>query len=251
MSREKPQKNPKLRLDQLLVDRGLFETRTKAQAALMAGKIRLHGTDIPKAGQSVTEDAKIEVLKDAVPFVSRGGLKLQAALDAFPIKVEGRTALDLGSSTGGFTDCLLQHGAAKVFAVDVGTAQLDDALRKDKRVVSLEKTHAKLLTPELLGGEAPDLLVADVSFISLTKVLESALAVLARPCELVLLVKPQFELEPKKVPRGVVREEAHRQEAIERVREAAKTLNLEEKGLIESPAKGPKGNIEYLLYLKG
>jgi 23S rRNA (cytidine1920-2'-O)/16S rRNA (cytidine1409-2'-O)-methyltransferase len=250
VSRAKGKKPPKLRLDQLLVDRGLFPTRTKAQAAVMAGKVRLEGVDRPKAGQSVSEDAKVEILEDAVPFVSRGGLKLQAALDAFPIKVEGRVALDLGASTGGFTDCLLQRGAAKVYAVDVGTAQLDDKLRKDPRVVSLEKTHAKDLTPKLLGEPAPDLLVCDVSFISLTKVLEPALAVLAHPCELVLLVKPQFELEPKKVPKGVVREQAHRDEAVERVRTAAKDLGLSDHGLLESPAKGPKGNLEYLLFLK-
>ena len=217
----------------------------------MAGKVRLQGADRPKAGQSVSEDSSVEILKDAVPFVSRGGLKLQAALEAFPIKIQGRTALDLGASTGGFTDCLLQHGAAKVYAVDVGTAQLDQTLKNDPRVVSLEQTHAKNLTPALLDGAAPDLLVADVSFISLTKVLAPALAVLGRPCELIVLIKPQFELEPKKVPRGVVREEEHRKEAIERVRAAAKELKLQEEGLVVSPAKGPKGNIEYLLYLKG
>ena len=250
MTRQKQKKAPKLRLDQILVDRGLFATRSKAQAAVMAGKVRLKNVDRPKAGQSVSEDAPIEILEDAVPFVSRGGLKLRAALDAFPVEVEGRVALDLGASTGGFTDCLLQRGAATVFAVDVGTAQLDLKLKADPRVVSLEKTHARDLTPELLGGAAPDLLVADVSFISLTKALPPALAVLAHPCELIVLIKPQFELEPKKVPKGVVREESFRRQAIERVRACAKDLGLRELGIIESPAKGPKGNVEYLLYLE-
>ncbi|MFH2204200.1 MAG: TlyA family RNA methyltransferase [Elusimicrobiota bacterium] len=241
----------KLRLDALLVERGLFASRTKAQAALMAGKVLLNDRPATKAGTPVKADVRIEVLKDAVPYVSRGGLKLAAGLDAFRLDVRGRTALDLGASTGGFTDCLLQRGAAKVYAVDVGHGQLDSRLREDPRVICREKTHAKNLTPELLGGasERIDLAVIDVSFISLTLVLPPALACLQAPCEVVALIKPQFELEPKKAPKGVVRQESYRREAVEKVRAAARGLGLKERGLMESPVKGPKGNVEFLLYL--
>ena len=251
MTRERPQKQKKKRLDAVLIERGFFSTRAKAQAAVMAGKVRLPGNDHPKPGQPTADDSPIEILEDAVPFVSRGGLKLAAALDAFPVAVADRIVLDLGASTGGFTDCLLQRGAAKVYAVDVGHGQLDAKLRADPRVLCLEKTHARDLTPELLRGARPDFLVADVSFISLTKALPPALAVLARPCELIVLVKPQFELEPKLVPKGVVRSEMDRQAALRRVRGAAAALGLTERGMIPSPVKGAKGNIEFLVYLAG
>lgn len=237
----------KRRLDQLLVERGLFATRAKAQAAIMAGKVRVEGHASPKAGSPVAEDAAVAVLPDACPFVSRGGLKLAAALDAFAIDPRGRVALDLGASTGGFTDCLLQRGAACVHAVDVGHGQLDAKLRADARVKVYEGLHARDLSPELLSPR-PDLAVIDVSFISLTRVLGPALACLARPGELVALVKPQFELEPKKVPKGIVRSPEHREEALARVRAAAAELGLRERGALESPVHGAKGNVETLVF---
>lgn len=237
----------KIRLDLLLVERGHFATRTKAQAALMAGKVRVPGKDAPKPGDLVQRDCLVEIVADACPYVSRGGLKLAGALDAFKLDPVGRTALDLGASTGGFTDCLLKRGAAKVYAVDVGHGQLDASLRADPRVVNLEKTHARDLVPESFAP-GPTLAVVDVSFISLTMVLPPLLACLARPADVVALVKPQFELQPKKTPKGIVKDEAHRREALERVRAAAATLGLAELGCIDSPLAGAKGNVEFLVH---
>lgn len=236
------------RLDLLLVERGLFETRSKAQAAVMAGLVLVDGKPAGKAGDAVSEDAELSLKSDPCPYVSRGGLKLKAALDAFSMDVRGRVCLDVGASTGGFTDCLLQHGAAKVYAVDVGTAQLDSRLRSDPRVVSRENTHARLLRPEWFDPR-PSLAVADVSFISLTQVLPFIVPCLAGPRELVVLVKPQFEVGPKLAPKGVVRDPAVRAQAVEKVRAAAAALGLAERGVVESPAKGPKGNAEFLMRL--
>jgi 23S rRNA (cytidine1920-2'-O)/16S rRNA (cytidine1409-2'-O)-methyltransferase len=238
------------RLDLLLVERGLFETRSKALAAVMAGLVLVDGRPATKAGEPVAEDAELALKSDPCPFVSRGGLKLRAALAAFPIATKDRVCLDLGASTGGFTDCLLQAGAAKVYAVDVGTAQLASKLKADPRVVSRENTHAKLLRPEQFDPR-PTLGVADVSFISLSQVLPFLLPCLAAPAELVVLVKPQFEVGPKLAPKGVVRDPAVRLQAVDKIRAAAAALGLAERGLIESPAKGPKGNLEFLLWLSG
>ena len=236
----------KRRLDQLLVDRGHYPTRTKAQAAIMAGSVRVAGHPRPKAGLQLPEDALVEIVADACPYVSRGGLKLAGALDAFAVDPKGRVALDVGASTGGFTDCLLQRGAALVFAIDVGHGQLDAKLRADARVRAREGLHARDLAPELLEPR-PDLAVIDVSFISLTKVLPPVVACLKRPFDLVALIKPQFELEAKKTPQGIVRAPEHRAEAVERVRAAARALELRETGLIESPIHGAKGNVELLI----
>lgn len=236
------------RLDLLLVERGLFETRSKAQAAVMAGLVLVDGKPAVKAGDAIAEDAELSLKSDPCPFVSRGGLKLRAALDAFPVVVKDRVCLDVGASTGGFTDCLLQAGASKVYAIDVGTAQLDSRLRSDPRVVSRENTHARLLKPEWFSPR-PTLAVADVSFISLSQVLPFILPCLADPYELVVLVKPQFEVGPKLAPKGVVREESVRQQAVQKIRAAAALLGLRETGVIASPAKGPKGNVEYLMHL--
>jgi len=236
------------RLDLLLVERGLFETRSKAQAAVMAGLVLVGGRPAAKAGDAVAEDAELALKSDPCPYVSRGGLKLKAALDAFKVDVRDRVCLDVGSSTGGFTDCLLQAGAAKVYAIDVGTAQLDSRLKTDARVASRENTHAKLLRPEWFEPR-PTLAVVDVSFISLTQVLPFVLPCLAEPAELVVLVKPQFEVGPKLAPKGVVRDEAARRAAVEKVRAGAAALGLAEAGLVESPLKGPKGNVEFLLRL--
>ncbi len=236
------------RLDIFLVEKGFFETRTKAQAAVMAGLVLVNGIPAGKAGDSVPEDAVLSLKSDPCPYVSRGGLKLKAALDAFSIAAEGRVCMDVGASTGGFTDCLLQSGASKVYAIDVGTAQLADKLKNDPRVVSREQTHAKLLKPEWFDPK-PSLAVMDVSFISSAQVLPFVLPCLAVPFELVVLVKPQFEVGPKLAPGGVVRDPAVRLQAVEKIRVAATELGLTEKGLLESPVVGPKGNHEFLLLL--
>ena len=215
----------------------------------MAGKVWVEGQPHPKAGLQIYSDVQIRIEPDVCPYVSRGGLKLAAALKQFAIHAQGRTALDLGASTGGFTDCLLQNGASRVYAVDVGTKQLDQKLRNEPRVVVMENTHARELEPGMFDP-LPDLCVADVSFISLSKVLPHVLPCVRKPSEFILLIKPQFELEPKKVPKGIVRLEENRKEAVDRVRQAAERLGLSELGLIESPIKGSRGNIEYLLHLR-
>lgn len=237
------------RLDLLLVERGLFESRTKAQAAVMAGLILVDGKSAGKAGEMIGEHSVLSLKSDPCPYVSRGGLKLKAALDEFSIAAEGRVCLDVGASTGGFTDCLLQAGAARVYSIDVGTAQLDSRLKKDPRVVSREQTHAKLLRPEWFDPK-PDLAVMDVSFISSAQVLAFVLPCLAGPFEFIVLVKPQFEVGPKLAPQGVVRDPAVRLQAVEKIRDAAAKLGLVSAGLLESPVIGPKGNHEFLLLLK-
>ena len=238
------------RLDVSLVEKGLFPTRTKAQAAIMAGLILIDGKpSAGKAGEMIGQDAVLSLKSDPCPYVSRGGLKLKSALDSFNIAAAGRVCLDVGSSTGGFTDCLLQSGASKVYAVDVGTAQLDSRLKSDPRVVSREQTHAKLLKPEWFDPR-PSLAVMDVSFISSAQVLPFVIPCLAAPFEFVVLVKPQFEVGPKLAPQGVVRDPAVRLQAVDKIRAAAKELGLAEAGMLESPVVGPKGNHEFLLLLK-
>ena len=214
----------------------------------MAGLVLVDGRPALKAGEPVADEAELSLKSDPCPYVSRGGLKLRAALDAFKIETEGRICLDVGASTGGFTDCLLQAGAAKVYAIDVGTAQLHSKLKTDPRVVSRENVHAKNLVPESFSPR-PTIAVVDVSFISLAQVLPFIIPCLIEPGELVVLVKPQFEVGPKLAPKGVVRDPAVRVQAIDKIRAAAKALGLAERGLLESPAKGPKGNIEFLLWL--
>ena len=240
---------PRARLDIALVDRGLFETRAKAQAAVMAGLVLVDGRPAAKAGEPVAEDAELSLKAAPCPYVSRGGLKLKGALDAFrELDVRGRVCLDVGASTGGFSDCLLQSGAAKIYAVDVGTAQLHPRLKSDPRVVSREETHARLLRPEWFNPR-PSLAVADVSFISLAQVLPFIVPCLAAPADMIVLVKPQFEVGPKLAPKGVVRDPETRRAAVDKIRAAAATLRLTERGLIEAPIKGPKGNAEFLLWL--
>lgn len=241
-------KKNRLRLDVLLVERGLFETRAKAQAAVMAGKIKARGLPALKAGVSYPDDVALEVVGDACPYVSRGGLKLESALKAFGVNVKDRVCLDVGASTGGFTDCLLKNGASKVYAVDVGTSQLDVKLRGDARVVNLEQTHARTLRAEQFDPR-PNLAVIDVAFISLTMVLPYAARCLAAPYDILALIKPQFELTPKQVPKGVVKTDEDRRKAVEKVRASLATLPVREMGLMECPVHGPKGNIEYFLWL--
>ncbi|MBI4678539.1 MAG: TlyA family RNA methyltransferase [Elusimicrobia bacterium] len=237
----------KKRLDILLVERGLFATRAKAQAAVMAGTVLVDGSLETKAGAPVSDEAPIEVAA-ACPFVSRGGLKLEAALKSFPVEVHGEVCLDVGASTGGFTDCLLQRGAAKVYAADVGHGQLDAKLRQDPRVTSLEKTHARDLSAARFDPR-PNLAVIDVSFISLTKVLPHVVRCLGPRFHIVALVKPQFELGPKEAPKGVVRDADKRLKAVDLVRAVLPSLGLREAGTLESPVKGPKGNVEIFIHL--
>lgn len=239
----------RMRLDVLLVEKGLFDTRNKAQAAVMAGLVLVDGKSAGKAGDLIAEGAALSLKADPCPYVSRGGLKLKSALDEFKISVQGRVCLDVGASTGGFTDCLLQAGASKVYAIDVGTAQLDDKLKNDARVVSREQTHAKLLRPEWFSPK-PSLAVMDVSFISSAQVLPFVIPCLCVPFEIVVLIKPQFEVGPKLAPRGVVRDPAVRLSAVDKIRASSLALGLVERGLLESPVVGPKGNHEFLFLLK-
>ena len=240
---------PKLRLDQLLVAHGLAETRSKAQAYIMAGLVYLGEQKLDKSGQLLAEDAPITVRGKEHPWVSRGGMKLARALTDFSIDVQGLIAMDVGSSTGGFTDVLLTHGAAKVYAVDVGTGQLDPKIRHDPRVVVMEQTNARHLTREMVA-DAIDLIVCDASFISLTKVLPAALALAKPQAKLVALIKPQFEVGKAHVSRGkgVITDPALHQWSCDTVRNWLNHAGWTVHGTTESPVKGPKGNTEFLLY---
>jgi 23S rRNA (cytidine1920-2'-O)/16S rRNA (cytidine1409-2'-O)-methyltransferase len=237
----------KLRADQMLVDRGLAESRAKAQALILAGLVFSGERKIDKAGQTLPKDAALEVRGRAHPWVSRGGIKLALALDAFGWDVTGEVALDVGSSTGGFTDVLLQRGAAKVLAVDVGTNQLAWSLRQDPRVVVHEKTNARYLTAEVVT-EPVDIIVCDASFISLAKVLDRALD-FARPGgRLVALVKPQFEAERGEIGKGgVVRDPAVHERVCSAAADWVRSRGWTVEGLAESPITGPEGNVEFLL----
>jgi 23S rRNA (cytidine1920-2'-O)/16S rRNA (cytidine1409-2'-O)-methyltransferase len=239
-------KEARVRLDRLLVDRGLVESRARAEALILAGRVEVEGVERPKPGMTLPPAASVKVLEPLFPWVSRGGVKLAGALDAFGVDPSGRVCLDVGASTGGFTDVLLSRGAARVYAVDVGYGQLHARLRSDPRVVLREKVNARLLGPVEVP-EPVSLVVADLSFISLSLVLP-ALAPLAAPgADFVLLVKPQFESERGEVGRGgIVRDEAVRVRAVERVTGAAARLGLERRGLVESPITGADGNVEFL-----
>ncbi len=242
----------KQRLDMVLVERGLCESRQQAQRVIRAGEVQVDHAVVDKPGTPVAADAEI-LVKVKSPFVSRGGEKLARALAAFPILVEGRIALDGGISTGGFTDCLLQAGAQRVYGIDVGYGQVAWKLRQDERLVLRERTNIRHLMPEDLyeaGEPRPDLGVMDVSFISLTKVLPAFWGLLVPPREVVLLVKPQFEVGRDKVgKKGVVRDTRDHAEAIAAVLACAEQLGWQYRGLTWSPLTGPAGNIEYLLWL--
>ncbi|MDH4229834.1 MAG: TlyA family RNA methyltransferase [Nitrospirota bacterium] len=243
---------PKVRLDQLLVNLGLAETRTRAQALILAGGVRVNGEPATKAGHTVAEDVQVTVAAPE-PFVGRGGKKLAAALDAFGVDPAGRHCLDAGASTGGFTDCLLQRGAARVIAVDVGYGQLDSRIATDLRVVVMDRTNVRHLGPDQLPPPLPDLIVGDLSFISLTVVLPTLCGLLASTAgsEMVLLVKPQFEVGPRHVGKGgIVREPAQRERAVAEVSVAAEAMGLVCTGRIESPITGAKGNVEFLIHLQ-
>jgi 23S rRNA (cytidine1920-2'-O)/16S rRNA (cytidine1409-2'-O)-methyltransferase len=238
------------RLDRALVAKGLAESREKAQALIMAGEVLVKGQKASKPGQPVDPEWPIEVLSRP-PYVSRGGIKLAAALEQFGINVRGRVCLDIGSSTGGFTDCLLQHGAARVHAVDVGAGQLDWRLRKDPRVTVHERINARELRFDDIG-ERVDLIVCDVSFISVTLILPAAVPLLREPPggEMVILVKPQFEAGKGEVGKGgIVRDAEVHRAACERVEAAARGFGFETR-VIESPILGAEGNQEFLLYAR-
>jgi 23S rRNA (cytidine1920-2'-O)/16S rRNA (cytidine1409-2'-O)-methyltransferase len=237
----------KQRADQLLVERGLAESRAKAQALILAGLVFSGERKVDKAGQALAADAPLEVRGRGHPWVSRGGVKLAHALDHFGWDIGGAVALDVGSSTGGFTDVLLHKGAAKVFAIDVGTNQLAWKLRQDARVAVHERTNARYLTEEVVT-EPPDLVVCDASFISLAKVLDKALD-LARPgARLIALVKPQFEAERHEIGKGgVVRDPAVHARVCEAAAEWVRSKGWEVMGVTQSPITGPEGNVEFLL----
>lgn len=244
----------KERLDKYLVDLGYFETKSKASAAILAGHVKINDEYITKAGFQINPSKEYDIQVKSMPFVSRGGFKLKKALDTFPVSIENRICFDAGASTGGFTDCLLQNGAKFVYAVDVGYGQLDWKIRSDKRVKTIERTNLKICDyNEIYEASEPvaDLLVSDLSFISLTKVLEN-LKKLLNPehHEMICLIKPQFEAGKDKVEKGgVVRDNNVHSEVIENVLNFAQTLGYGIKGLTYSSIKGPSGNIEYLVWL--
>ena len=239
----------KERLDVLLVKRGLAETREKAKTTLMAGLVLVNGQKIDKAGTMVKEDAELRLLGNALPYVSRGGLKLEKAMEVVDISLDGKVAADIGASTGGFTDCALQRGATKVFAIDVGYGQLAWKLRSDPRVVNMERTNIRYVRPEDVG-ELIDFASIDVAFISLTKVLEPVKALLGAKGEVVALVKPQFEAGRENVgKKGVVRDPEAHKTVIREVAAYSREIGFFPAGLTFSPIKGPEGNIEYLLHL--
>ena len=240
----------KVRLDVLLVERGLLDSRQKAQANIMAGLVFVNGQRVDKPGTAVAEDAPVEVRGHALPYVSRGGLKLEKAMKTFPITLTGKTCADIGASTGGFTDCMLQNGASKVYAVDVGYGQLDWKLRSDPRVVCLERTNARYLDHEQIPDEL-DFASIDVSFISLKLILPAVANVLKDGGYVASLVKPQFEAGREKVgKKGVVRDPAVHKEVLEHYLEHAREAGFGVLGLTYSPIRGPEGNIEYLGFLQ-
>lgn len=237
----------KERLDVVVHERGLAESRTRAQALILAGQVVVDDQRIDKPGTRIDVDAEVRLKGEVLPYVSRGGLKLKAALDAFSIDVKGAVCADIGASTGGFTDCLLQEGAARVHAIDVGYGQLHEKLRTDPRVISRERVNARHLTDAELP-EPVGVIVIDVSFISLELVLPAVLPRLLPGGTLIALVKPQFEVGPDHLDKGgVVRDAAARSAAIERIRGFVKGQGLTEVGVIDSPVHGPAGNVEALL----
>lgn len=242
---------PKERIDVLLVEQGFFESREKAKAAVMAGLVLSGSERIEKPGMKVPRDIPITVKGAVHPYVSRGGLKLEKALRQFEIDLKERVMLDIGASTGGFTDCALQHGASYVYAIDVGYNQLDWSLRNDPRVNVKERMNFRYMTTEELDGPAPDFASIDVSFISLKIILPPLLELLQRPADIAALIKPQFEAGREKVGKsGVVRDPKVHQEVLETVLNEAVSLGFTLKGLTFSPITGGEGNIEFLAHLR-
>ena len=240
----------KVRLDQLVYELGFTDSRERAKTTVMSGLVFVNGQRADKPGMPVAPDAKVEVHGDALPFVSRGGFKLDKALKVFPVDPAGKVCIDCGASTGGFTDVLLQHGAAKVYAVDVGYGQLAWKLRNDERVVNLERTNLRYVTSEQIP-ELMDLAVMDVSFISIKLVLPAVKALLKPDADLICLIKPQFEAGREEVgKKGVVRDRAVHERVIHGILDFAPEIGLTVMGLDFSPIKGPEGNIEYICHMK-
>ncbi len=244
----------KKRLDQLLVDRGFCSSREKAKRLILAGAVRVNGRTATKPGELISPDATLEV-EEPEKYVSRGGLKLEHALRYFGLDVSGCVAIDIGASTGGFTDCLLQRGAAKVYAIDVGKGQLAWKLRTDPRVVVMEQTNARYLSIEKMpsGFEPVDIVVIDVSFISLEKILPAAVALLKKSGKIVALIKPQFEAGKEQADKGkgVIHDPMVRAAVVEKIRRFVETIGgLKWRGYTESPIKGPAGNVEYLALIE-
>ncbi|HEX3027657.1 MAG TPA: TlyA family RNA methyltransferase [Clostridia bacterium] len=240
----------KRRIDVLLVEKGLEQSRERAKALIMSGLVFADNQRVDKPGDEINPDSQIEIRGNTLRYVSRGGLKLEKAMDAFGLEMNGKVCMDIGASTGGFTDCMLQNGASKVYSVDVGYGQLAWKLRNDPKVVNFERTNIRYLTDEQVG-EQVDFFSVDVSFISLTLVLPVAYRFLKNNGEAVCLIKPQFEAGREKVgKKGVVRDPRVHVEVIEKVCNFAAKLGFVVEGITFSPVKGPEGNIEYLLYLK-
>jgi len=240
----------KVRLDQLVFDKGYTDSRERAKTTIMSGLVFVNGQRADKPGMPVAEDAQIEVRGNALPFVSRGGYKLDKALKVFPVEPEGKTCIDCGASTGGFTDVLLQHGAKKVYAVDVGYGQLAWKLRSDGRVVNLERTNLRYVTEEQIP-EKLDMAVMDVSFISIRLVLPAVKNLLKENADIICLIKPQFEAGREEVgKKGVVRDERVHENVVRGILEFAPGIGLTVMGLDFSPIKGPEGNIEYICHMK-
>ena len=243
----------KKRLDVLLFERGLAESREKAKTIIMSGIVYVNGVKEDKAGGSFPdgEETQIEVRGTGLRYVGRGGLKLEKAMETFGIRLDGMVCMDIGASTGGFTDCMLQNGAAKVYAVDVGHGQLAWKLRNDERVVCMEKTNIRYVVPDDIGGEQLDFASVDVSFISLDKVLPPARSLHRDGAEMVCLIKPQFEAGREEVgKKGVVRDRRIHCSVVERITGLSRELGFLPLGLTWSPVKGPEGNIEYLIHLR-
>ena len=240
----------KIRLDQYLVQHGLIQSRERAKAMIMSGVVFVNEQKVDKAGEMIKEDAKVEVRGHDIGYVSRGGLKLEKAMQCFPLTPKGKVCMDIGASTGGFTDCMLQNGAKKVYAIDVGYGQLDWKLRSDARVVCLERTNARYLSTEQIP-ETLDFASIDVSFISLKLIFPALYTLLCEGGEVACLIKPQFEAGREKVgKKGVVRDPAVHLEVLENFLRHAKENNFTVLGITYSPIRGPEGNIEYLGYLK-
>ena len=240
----------KIRLDQLVFDLGLAESRERAKTTVMSGLVFVNGQRADKPGMQVSPDVNVEVKGTALPYVSRGGLKLEKALKVFPIVVNGKVCIDCGASTGGFTDVLLKNGAAKVYSVDVGYGQVAWSLRNDERVVNMERTNIRYISSEQIP-EPLDICVMDLSFISVKLVLPAVCALLKDDAQLVCLIKPQFEAGREEVgKKGVVRDKAVHLSVIESVLSFAPTVGMTVMGLDFSPIKGPEGNREYLCYMK-
>ena len=240
----------KIRLDQYLCQNGYAQSRERAKALIMSGIVFVDEQKVDKAGEMIREDARVEVRGHDIGYVSRGGLKLEKAMQVFPMHPNGKVCMDIGASTGGFTDCMLQNGAARVYAVDVGYGQLAWKLRSDERVVCLERTNARYLSHEIIPEE-PDFASIDVSFISLKLILPAVASVLRQEGEVVCLIKPQFEAGREKVgKKGVVRDPAVHREVLERFLDHAKDSGFTVIDLTYSPIRGPEGNIEYLGHLR-